>query len=320
MKRVVSGIKPTGDIHLGNYVGMIKPMVELQADHECFFFIADLHALNQINDAKALSAGALEVAASYLALGLDTSKATLFRQSDVLEDQQLAVILSTLTGLGLLDRAHAVKDAKGKAAEIHAGTYYYPILMAADILLYLGEVVPVGQDQLQHLEIARDLADKFNRVYGNVFPLPEAKVNTGFEKLPGVDGQKMSKSYGNVIGIFDSPDMIQAAIARVVTDSKNPEEPKSEDSVIYQLYRAVGTPEQVADFGQRFLGGGMGYKQAKDELAAAVEAFVAPLRNRKAELMQNPDHIRAVLAQGRDRVHPIAQETMRKVRELTGLA
>jgi len=320
MKRVVSGIKPTGEIHLGNYIGMMKPMLDLQHAHECFFFIADLHALNQVQDGKQLSSSILDVAASYMAAGLDLTKATLFRQSDILQDQQLAVILSTLTGLGLLDRAHAVKDAKGKAAEVNAGTYYYPVLMAADILLYQGEVVPVGQDQLQHLEIARDLAEKFNRVYGQCFALPQAQINAGFEKLPGLDGQKMSKSYGNVVGLFDSFEAIQAGVARVQTDSKTPDEPKDTSSVIYQIYSAVGTPEQTKSFGDRFLPGGMSYRDAKQELAEMLEGFIAPLRTRKAELLQNPDHIRAILADGATKVRPIAETTLKQVQELTGLA
>ncbi|HSI21011.1 MAG TPA: tryptophan--tRNA ligase [Verrucomicrobiae bacterium] len=321
MSRIVTGIQSTGNIHLGNYIGAMRPFVELQNSHECFVFVADLHALNGVHDPKVLQENVMVIAKAYLAVGLDPEKVTIFRQSAVQEHAELAVILAPFTSHGLLERAHAYKDAVAKGKPVNAGLFYYPVLMAADILLYKPELVPVGADQQQHLEMTREIAERFNHVYGETFPLPKAHLMGSEEHiLKGLDGRKMSKSYDNVIGIFDAPDIIRQKVARIVTDSKRPEEPKDPATdTLFSIYRHVASPEAVAELYERYTQGGIGYKEAKDLLAEAVIAYVAPMQAKKAELDQDEDGVRAILENGAMRARAVAEQTVREVKEKIGL-
>jgi tryptophanyl-tRNA synthetase len=224
--RLLSGIKPTGSIHIGNYFGAMKQFVDLQNEYESFIFIADLHALNQIQDAKELHRLSQEIASAYLAIGLDPNKVTLFRQSEVPEHSELALIFGAISSMGMLERAHAYKDAVAKNKSVNVGLFTYPILMAADILLYKPSVVPVGHDQQQHVEIATDIAERFNHLYGATFTPPKPLILEENKIVPGLDGRKMSKSYDNVIGLFDEPEVILKKVAKIVTDSSGPTDPK----------------------------------------------------------------------------------------------
>lgn len=314
MKRLVSGIQATGDIHLGNYVGMVRQAVALQASHEAYLFVADLHALNTVHDPEKLRRNTLEIVKAYLALGVDPEKTALFRQSDVPAHAILSVILSSSTGHGLLERAHAYKDAMAKGKAINAGTFYYPVLMAADILLYKPEKVPVGSDQQQHLEMTREIAERFNATYGETFPLPEAEIMKESATIPGLDGRKMSKSYENVIGLFDAPDLIRDKVARITTDSRRPEEPKDPSTdTIFAIYKEVAGAEHIAELKHRYEQGGIGYKEAKDHLAEALLAYLAPIQARKAELDANEDQVREIMSRGAQRAGAIATETLEEV-------
>jgi tryptophanyl-tRNA synthetase len=322
MQRLVTGIQATGNIHLGNYIGAIRQVVELQQSYECSIFVADVHALNTVTDPQQLSDNILTTAKAYIACGLDPERVTMFRQSQVMEHAELAVILAPSTGHGLLERAHAYKDAVAKNKPINAGLFYYPVLMAADILLYKAEVVPVGADQQQHLEMTREIAERFNHTHGETFPLPQGHFMGGEEHiLKGLDGRKMSKSYNNVIGLFDSPEEIRAKVAQIVTDSKRPEEPKDpQTDTIFSIYRHVASAEAVADVQKRYEQGGIGYKEAKDLLAEAIVTFLSPIREKKAALDADDAHIRDILEQGAAKARPLAQATLREVKEKVGLA
>jgi tryptophanyl-tRNA synthetase len=319
-KRLVTGIQPTGNIHLGNYVGAIRQVVALQNTHECFIFVADLHALNSVHEPEVLRQNILTIAKAYLAAGVDSEKIALFRQSDSYH-AELSVILSSSTGHGLLERAHAYKDALAKGKLVHAGLFYYPVLMAADILLYKPEFVPVGADQQQHLEMTREIAERFNHTYGETFPLPQGYFMGGDEHiLKGLDGRKMSKSYDNVIGIFDLPEEVQAKVAKIVTDSKRPEEPKDPESdTIFSIYRHVDSESDVQNLAEKYKAGGMSYKEAKDLLAEAIISFTEPFRAKKEELDKDEDKVRAILAAGAERARQVARVTLEEVKERVGL-
>lgn len=320
MPRVVTGIQATGTIHLGNYVGAIRPVIDLQHSDECYVFIADLHALNGHPEPDRLAASVLEIAKAYLACGLDPDRVTLFRQSAVPGHAELAVMLAPHAGHGLLERAHAYKDAQAKNKPINAGLYFYPVLMAADILLYKGEAVPVGADQQQHLEMTREIAEKFNHQYGELFPLPQPILMGGEEHLlKGLDGRKMSKSYDNVIGLFDDPETIRAKCAKIVTDSKAPDEPKDPlTDTIFSIFRHVAPTPAVEELEGRYREGGVGYKEAKELLAEAVISFTTPMREKRAALTD--DHaVRELLRQGAERAETVAQATLREAREHSGL-
>ncbi len=321
MARVVTGIQPTGNIHIGNYIGAIRPAVNLQDSHECFLMIADLHGLNGGLEPEVLHQNILDIAKAYLACGLDPENVTLFRQSEVVEHAELSVMLAPSTSHGLLERAHAYKDAMAKGKPVNAGLFYYPVLMAADILLYKAESVPVGSDQQQHLEMTREIAERFNHTYGETFVLPQALLMGGDEHLlKGLDGRKMSKSYDNVIGIFDSPDEIRKQVAKIVTDSKLPEEPKDPDTdTIFSIYRHVALPAEVEDLAIRYRGGGIGYKEAKDLLAEALITFLVPIREKKQELDANEDAIHSILTRGAEKARVVASQTVKEVKQKTGL-
>jgi tryptophanyl-tRNA synthetase len=319
MHRLVTGIQSTGNIHLGNYVGAIRQVVELQHEYDCFVFVADLHALNGGLAPETLQKNMMQIAKAYLAAGLDPQRVTLFRQSAVPQHSELATLLAPSASHGMLERAHGFKDAQAKGKPVNGGLFFYPILMAADILLYQGEVVPVGGDQQQHLEMAREIGERFNHTYGQTFTLPQAKL-VGGELVKGLDGRKMSKSYDNVIGIFDAPDEIRAKIAKIVTDSKAPEEPKDpEADTIFSIYRRVATSGQADELAARYRAGGLGYREAKDILAEAVITYLTPLQEKKAALDADEQGVRQVLAEGAERARAAAAETIETVKERLGL-
>jgi tryptophanyl-tRNA synthetase len=269
--RILSGVQPSGKLHLGNYFGAIRQHIALQSEGECFFFIADLHALTTIQDAKELRENSRAVALDYLALGLDPEKTVFFRQSDVPEVTELAWVLSTVTGMGLLERAHSYKDKLARGLAPSVGLFTYPVLMAADILIYKSNLVPVGQDQIQHIEMTRDMAGYFNQAYRAVFPLPEARLDEA-PLVPGVDGKKMSKSYGNTIEIFAEGKALSSTVMRIVTDSTPVEAPKDpEKDNVFALYSLFASEEERGALAGRYRAGGTGYGEAKKMLVEKIE-------------------------------------------------
>ena len=318
--RVLSGVQSSGKLHLGNYLGAMKQHIELQHDHECFYFIANYHSLTTVQDAKLLRQLTLDVALDYLALGLDPKRASLFRQSDIPEVCELAWILSTVTGKGLLDRATSYKDKVDKGIAASMGLYSYPILMAADILIYRSDIVPVGKDQVQHIEMTQDMAGYFNNTFGReVLKRPEAKLNEAMI-VPGVDGQKMSKSYGNAINLFDPPNATRKRIMSIKTDSTPVEAPKNPDTCnVFALYKLLASPNDVADLAERYRAGGMGYGEAKSALADVVERLLGPARERRAQLERDPDSVEDVLVTAASRARRVARQVMVEVREACGL-
>lgn len=319
--RLVTGIQSSGNIHLGNYIGAIRQVVRFQDEYDTFVFVADLHSLNTMQNPDELRASIMTVAKAYLACGLNPEKATLFRQSEVSGHAELSVMLAPSTSHGLLERAHAYKDAVAKGKSVHAGLFYYPVLMAADILLYKPKVVPVGADQQQHLEMTREIAERFNHTYGETFPLPQALLMGGEEHiLKGIDGRKMSKSYDNGIGLFDSPEEIRQRVAKIVTDSKRPEEPKDPDTdTIFSIYRHVADEAAASALAEKYRAGGLSYKEAKDLLAEAIISFTEPFRTKKAELDADEDKVRAILAEGARRANEAASKTLEEVKQKVGL-
>ena len=319
--RILSGIKPTGQLHLGNYFGMMQPSIEWQARGEAYYFIADFHALTTVHDPAALRGYTRNVALDFLACGLDPARAVLWRQSDVPEVCELAWLLSCVTPMPMLENCHAYKDHLAKDLVPSHGLFAYPVLMAADILLYDSNVVPVGRDQKQHVEVTRDLANAVNRRYGNVFTIPEASVVPTVATIPGLDGRKMSKSYGNTIELFEEEKALRKKIMSIVTDSMPVEAPKViEDSAILGLYRLVANAAEVAQMEHDFRAGGVGYGDLKKRLFGAVWEFFAPMRARRADIASDPSHIERVLVDGRQRARAVAEETMRRVRRAVGLA
>lgn len=318
--RLLSGVQPSGKLHIGNYFGAIQQHIKYQDQGEAYYFIADFHALTTVNDAATLRSYIQDVALSYLALGLDPKKAVFFRQSDVPQVTELAWILSTVTGMGLLERAHAYKDKVARGIPAKVGLFYYPVLMAADILIYHPTHVPVGADQAQHVEMTRDMAGYFNSIYGEVLAMPECLVNEATKIVPGTDGQKMSKSYNNTIEIFAEGSALKKSVMGIVTDSTPIEAPKDpETNSIYQLYSLVATPEEAADMAEKFRAGGYGYGTAKKTLLEKLDAYFAPARARRKELEQNLDFVNQVLRDGAERAAVAAEATLKQVRQACGL-
>lgn len=322
-KIVLTGIKPTGTPHLGNYVGALKPLVEMSKSNTTFMFIADLHALNFMRDAAALRQHTYEIAAILVALGLDLKNAVLFRQSDIVQVSQLATMLMNVTPKGLMNRAHSYKAAMDKNAAagldvdagVNMGLYTYPILMAADILLYNSDVVPVGADQKQHVEFARDIAGYFNNIYGETFKLPEPIIGKESGIIPGLDGRKMSKSYGNIIPLFATSSELKKKIMRIITDSKLPEDSKDpESSTIFQLYKNFATTPEIEDLRQKFIAGGLGYGDAKKILFEKIDSVLAGPRAEYERLMSNTDELDKILADGAARARCVAEQTYARVR------
>jgi tryptophanyl-tRNA synthetase len=318
--RALSGIQPTGRFHWGNYFGAIRQYIALQDNEQAFYFIADLHALTTVRDPKQLADFTRDAAVELLALGLDPAKATLFRQSDVPEVTELTWLLMTVTQMHLLEKCHAYKDKKAKGLPADAGLFTYPVLMAADILLYDSDVVPVGSDQVQHIEVTRDIATRFNSMYGEVLTLPKAHVVEETAKVPGTDGEKMSKSYGNAIEVFEDPKKLRKKIMSIQTDSLPVEAPKDpETSSIFGLYRLFATPEQQAQLAARYRAGGMGYGEAKQALYEAALAYFAQARERHADLTANEAKVNDILAAGAAKARKKGQEVLNRVRRAAGI-
>jgi tryptophanyl-tRNA synthetase len=324
--RILSGIQPSGVLHIGNYFGMMKPAIALQAEGEALYFIADYHALTSVRDPEALRENCRRVALDFLACGLDPERATLFRHSDVPQVTELAWILSTVAPMGLLERAHSYKDKLARGLSPTLGLFSYPVLMAADILIYDSDVVPVGKDQKQHIEMTRDLAVKMNETFGQsepegrIFKLPEPRIQPATETVPGIDGQKMSKSYGNNIDIFGDEKEMRRRVMSIVTDSTSVDAPKDpEQSTIFKLYSLVASKNEILVMRERFLKGGTGYGDFKKELFEKIWEYFAPMRKRREEILTDKSFIDNVLVQGAKSANEIADQVMKRVRGAVGL-
>lgn len=317
---VLSGIQPTGRFHWGNYFGAIRQYIDLQDEEEAYYFIANLHALNTVRDAKLLAQLTFDAAVDLLALGLDPNRAILFVQSDVPEVTQLCWLLMTGAPMGLLERCHAYKDKKAKGLPADAGLFTYPVLMAADILAYDADTVPVGEDQLQHIEVCRDLAASFNHHFGQVFVMPKGKILDSSAKVPGIDGEKMSKSYNNTLEVFEEPKAQRKKIMRITTDSRPMEEPKEpEVDHLYQLYKLVATDAELQAMADLYRRGGFGYGEVKKALADAAEHYFAEPRARRAELAAQPERVREILADGASRARTKAAQVLQRVQKACGI-
>ncbi len=318
--RILSGIQPSGTLHLGNYFGMMQPAIDLQKQGEAFYFIADLHALTTVKDAAALRMHSTGVAVDFLACGLDPDRTAFFRQSDVPAVTELAWILSTLTPMGLLERCHSYKDKLAKGMAASHGLFSYPVLMAADILIYDSDVVPVGKDQKQHIEVTRDLAAKFNETYGETFKIPEPKIQEDTAVVPGLDGAKMSKSYGNTVEIFLEEKPLRKKIMSLKTDSTPVEEPKPlEDSTILSWMRLVTEPQKVREMEDSFRKGGTGYGEYKKQLFDALMDYFAPMREKREKLLKDPGLVEEILSHGAKRANTEAEKVIGRVRKAVGL-
>ena len=318
--RILSGIQPSGKLHIGNYFGMMKPALELQEQGEAFLFIADYHALTSVRDAVALREMTKDVALDFLAAGLDPDKTAFYRQSDVPEVQELAWLLSIVTPMGLLERCHSYKDKTAKGIAATHGLFAYPVLMAADILSVQSTVVPVGRDQKQHVEVTRDIATKFNNQYGEIFTIPEPSIRDSVAVVPGVDGQKMSKSYDNTLEIFGEPGPLKKRVMKILTDCKELEAPKDPDTCnVFALYKLFASEEEQADLAGRYRAGNFGYGTAKKELLAKINEHFAPMREKRAELEKNMDFVEEVLRKGAEKARAETRQTLQAARKAVGL-
>lgn len=318
--RVLSGIQPTGRFHWGNYFGAIRQYIDLQGDPDnAFYFIANLHALTTVRDRQRLMQNTLDAAIDLLALGLDPNRATLFVQSDVPEVSELCWLLMTGAPMGLLERCHAFKDKKAKGLTADAGLFTYPVLMAADILMYDSNVVPVGEDQVQHIEVCRDLAASFNHAFGETFVLPKASLLDSSARVPGTDGEKMSKSYGNTLEVFEEPKSLRKQIMRIVTDSRPMEQPKEpETDHLYLLYSLFADDAQRAAMAAKYRQGGFGYGEVKKALADLAVDYFAAARDRRQELVAHPERVREILAEGAARARKKAAEVLLRAQRACG--
>lgn len=318
--RILSGIQPSGKLHLGNYFGMMRPALELQEQGEAFLFIADYHALTSVQDPAALRESVRDVALDFLACGLDPERTAFYRQSDVPEVNELAWLLSSVTPMGLLERCHSYKDKIARGIAPSHGLFAYPVLMAADILIVQSDLVPVGRDQKQHVEVTRDIALKFNHVFGETFRIPEPSILSHVAVVPGLDGQKMSKSYGNTLEIFGDPRETRARVMRIVTDSRGLEEPKDPASCnVFALWRLFAGDDEIAGMEARYRAGGLGYGTVKKELWERMQAYFEPMRRRREALAADPGAVEAVLRRGAERARAVARETLRRARAAVGL-
>jgi tryptophanyl-tRNA synthetase len=316
-KRHLSGIQPSGQLHLGNYFGAIRAHVERQDN--AFYFIADYHALTTVHDAAALRRHTFEVAATYLALGLDPERAVLWRQSDVPEVTELSWLLATVTGMGLLERAHSFKDKRDRGIQPSVGLFYYPVLMAADILAFDSDVVPVGKDQVQHIEMTRDMAQSFNARFGEVLRVPTFELGVP-EVVPGIDGAKMSKSYDNHIPIFARGKVLKQLVMAIKTDSTPMEAPKDpETCTVFALYRLFADADQQVAMRAKYAGGHYGYGHAKAELLALIEARFGEARARFDEFVARPERVEEILRAGAERARPVARAVLDRARAACGL-
>jgi tryptophanyl-tRNA synthetase len=320
MKRSLTGIKPTGDIHIGNYLGAIRPGIERQKSFHCLYFIADMHALTTNENPVHLRKQTLDITATWLAAGLDATKHVLWRQSDVAMVAEYAWYLSCVTGFGLLSKAHAFKDAEAKRKEVNHGLFAYPTLMAADIMMYDADVVPVGKDQKQHVEMARDMAGSFNSIYGEgVIKLPEVAIEEKVMVVPGLDGAKMSKSYGNVIPLFSDEKTLRKLVLSIKTDSTPLEEPKNlAETPVGILLEAFAGSARYKDLEGRMSKGGLGWGHAKEEVFEAINTAISPIRTRYQEIRQDEPYLNQTLKLGAEKAHAIGLPVLNRARAAVG--
>ena len=318
--RILSGLQPSGVLHIGNYFGMIQRAIALQAEGEAFYFIANYHALTSVQDPEVLRENSRRVAVDFLACGFDPDRGALFMQSDVPQVTELTWILSTVSPMGLLERAHSYKDKLARGMPATVGLFSYPVLMAADILIYDSDIVPVGKDQKQHIEITRDLAVKMNETFGDVFKLPEPRIQAATETVPGLDGLKMSKSYGNTIDIFADEKEMRKRVMSIVTDSKPVEAPKDHaTSTIFQLYSLFASKNEITEMRERFQKGGTGYGDFKKQLFEKLWEYFSPMRKRREEILADKLYVDSVLVRGVRRANEVAEDVMTRVRSAVGL-
>ncbi|MHC4638359.1 MAG: tryptophan--tRNA ligase [Planctomycetota bacterium] len=318
--RILSGIQPSGRLHIGNFFGAMRQHLHLQSENEAFYFIADYHALTSNPSPDDVTSYSLDVAMDYIALGLDTEKTVFWRQSDIPEVTELSWILSCITPVGLLQRCTSYKDKVAQGLSPNHGLFAYPVLQAADILIYNSDLVPVGADQKQHIEVTRDIAIRFNNTYGEILTVPKEYIIESVAIVPGLDGRKMSKSYDNTVEIFESEKSVKKKIMRIVTDSTPVEEPKDpENCTVFALLKLVASAEELVQWEQRYRSGGMGYGEAKKRLVELIIEYFQPYRQKRKELENNLDYVRELLAKGADRARAVASETISRVREAVGL-
>ncbi len=319
-KRSLSGIKPTGTIHIGNYFGAIKQFVDLQDNYDSYIFIADFHAITTVQNKEILSSNILNIAMDYLACGLDPEKVCLFKQSDLSEVTEIAWYFNCITTMPYLERATAYKDARVKAKDINVGLFDYPILMAADILIQDADIVPVGLDQKQHVEYARDIAIKFNNTFGQTFKLPEPLILKEVAIVPGTDGRKMSKNYGNTIPLFGTNEQIKKAVMGIVTDSKSPADPKDpEECNIYAIHKLFLKGDDLENLEKRYRDGGLGYKESKDMLYQEIISFIEPMRNKRNYYENHIDEVKEILKKGALKAKQNTSEKMKIIRNNVGV-
>ncbi len=320
MARVLSGIQPSGSLHIGNYFAMMKPMIELQNSSELFCFIVNFHAMTSLHDGTELRKNTIEAAIDFLALGLDPEKCFFWVQSDVPEVTELSWILSCHTSMGLLERSHSFKDKVSRGLVPNAGLYTYPILMAADILLYDADIVPVGKDQKQHIEITRDIAGSFNNTYGDIFVVPEGKIEEDVATIPGIDGQKMSKSYGNSLEIFEDEKSLKKKVMKIVTDSTPVEDPKDPDKcTVFALYKLFASESQLKDMRDIYTKGGTGYGQVKKDLLEILIEYFRPYRENRKRFENDKAEVYNILRKGADKTRNVAAVTLKRVKDAVGI-
>src|SRR5512139_4060682 len=319
--RILSGIQPSGSLHLGNYFGMMKPAIDLQTQGEAYYFIANYHSMTSLFDPEQRRRNSLDVALDFLACGLDPKRTVFFRQSAVPEVTELTWMLSTVTPMGLLERCHSYKDKIARGITASHGLFAYPVLMAADILIYDSNVVPVGQDQKQHVEVTRDIAVKFNEQYGETFVVPEPQIRDEVAKVPGTDGEKMSKSYGNTIDIFGEEKALRKQVMSIKMDSRTPQEykPDADQNLAIQILKLVAPPETAKDYEDRLRAGGLGYGDLKKALFEHYWNYFAAARARRAELANNLEYVRQVLGTGATRARSVAQKVLQRAKVASGL-
>jgi tryptophanyl-tRNA synthetase len=319
--RILSGIQPSGTLHLGNYFGMMRPAIELQSQGEAFYFIANYHSMTSLFEAQERRRNTLDVALDFLACGLDPQKTVFFKQSEVPEVTELTWLLTTVTPMGLLERCHSYKDKIARGISPNHGLFAYPVLMAADILIYDSNIVPVGRDQKQHVEVTRDIAIKFNLQYGETFVIPEPQIRDEVAVVPGLDGQKMSKSYGNTIDIFGDEKSTRKTIMSLVMDSRSVQEPKpdADQNLAIQLLKLVAPPDLSQNFEDRLRAGGLGYGELKKSLFEHYWQYFAAARAKRAELAANLDYVHQVLREGAQRARKVAQPVLQKAKIASGL-
>ena len=318
--RVLSGIQPSGKLHIGNYFGAMRQHLKLQAEHECFYFIADYHALTSNPNPADVPGNVLDVAMDYMALGLDMEKTVFWCQSDVPEVTELTWLLSCITPMGLLQRCTSYKDKIAQGLSANHGLFAYPVLQAADILIFNSNLVPVGADQKQHIEVTRDIAGRFNNTYGEIFTIPEEHIIESVAIVPGIDGRKMSKSYDNTIEIFEPVSSVKKKVMKIVTDSTPVEAPKDPEKCnVFALLKPVASPDELARWDKRYREGGMGYGEVKKRLAELLIEYFEPYRQKRADLENNKDQVKEMLANGARRAKAIASQTLAKAKKAVGL-